>query len=206
MSIPPPADRRDSSRVPPGQTLTRKFPVLHFSHVPAFDAATYRFRVWGCVERPLDLGWAELTALPRTEDVSDFHCVTTWSRLDNRWGGIAMRTLLERVGPTPAARHVMVHCLDGYTTNVPLAALDDRDVLVAFEHDGQPLTAEHGGPVRLVVPKLYAWKSGKWLTGLEVMPRDKRGFWEERGYHNRALPWAEERYSWQEDAESTKDL
>lgn len=206
MSIPPSADRKDAGRVPPGQTLTRKFPVLHYSHVPTFDEATYRFRVWGKVEQPIELTWAELRAWPRVEDVSDFHCVTTWSRLDNRWGGVAMRSVLEHVRPTADARYVMLHCLDGYTTNVPLGAIDDTDVLVAFDHDGQPLTPEHGGPVRLVVPKLYAWKSGKWLTGLELMTDDKRGFWEDRGYHNRANPWTEERYSWQEDAESTRGL
>lgn len=206
MSIPPPGRGGDSGRVPPGQTLTRKFPVLHHSHVPAFDEAGYRFRVWGCVERPLELTWAELRALPRVEDVSDFHCVTTWSRLDNRWGGVPIRAVLDRARPTAEARHVLMHCLDGYTANVPLRVLDDRDVLIAFDHDGEPLSPEHGGPVRLVVPKLYAWKSGKWLAGLELLQRDRRGFWEERGYHNRALPWAEERYAWQEDAGSTEDL
>ena len=188
-------------RCPPGQTLTTKFPVLHYSHVPAFDENGYRLETKGRVLRPLALRWAEVLALPRVERTSDFHCVTAWSRLDNRWEGIALREVVDRTGVRSDARHALVHSLDGYTTNVPLASLLEDDVLLALRHDGRPLDAEHGGPIRLVVPKLYAWKSAKWVTGIEFLERDRRGFWEERGYHDRADPWREERYSSREDTE-----
>ncbi len=193
-----------TGRVPPGQYLTKKFPVLHYSHVPAFDAERYRLWTRGCVDRPLSLSWTEVLALPRIEDVSDFHCVTTWSRLDNRWEGISFRQVAERTGVRPEATHVLLHCLDEYTTNLPLRTLMDDDVLVALRHEGEALPAEHGGPIRLVVPKIYAWKSAKWLTGIEFLEADRRGFWEERGYHNRADPWRDERYSWQEQEEEGK--
>ena len=134
---------------------------------------------------------------------ADFHCVTTWSRLDNTWEGVLFRDLAAATGVKAEARHLMAHSADGYYTNIPLRWLADGDVLVAWAHDGKPLTPEHGGPVRLVVPKLYAWKSAKWLTGLEFMAHDRRGFWEERGYHNRGEPFAEERYSYQERGDET---
>jgi DMSO/TMAO reductase YedYZ molybdopterin-dependent catalytic subunit len=181
-------------RLPPEQTLIKKWTVLTAEAIPAFDPVTYRFRIWGAVEEPLDLGWEELRALPRTQLTADFHCVTAWSRFDNAWEGIAVRDLLARVRPKPEAKYVLAHSWSGYTTNMPLADLDDDDTLVAFQHDGEELSREHGGPVRLVVPKLYAYKSAKWLSGLEFLEKDKPGFWEVRGYHNHADPWKNERY------------
>jgi DMSO/TMAO reductase YedYZ molybdopterin-dependent catalytic subunit len=190
--------RSKDERTPPGQTLTTKWPVLHWSGVPHVTESDFRFKVFGEVERPLELTWAELRALPHVRVTADFHCVTTWSRLDNLWEGVSFRTLMELAGVRPSAKAAMIHGFDGYTTNVERAWLDDSDVLFAWSHDGQPLTPEHGGPLRLVVPKLYAWKSAKWVSGVEWMVENRRGFWEERGYHNRGEPFAEERYSYQE--------
>jgi DMSO/TMAO reductase YedYZ molybdopterin-dependent catalytic subunit len=187
-----------AERCPPGQTLTEKWPVLHYAGVPAIDLVAWRFRTSGLVERPLDLAWHAFRALPTVRTVTDFHCVTSWSRLDNHWEGVAARTVLERTGVRPSATHVLVHGLDGYATNLPLAALTDDDVLFAWEWEGRPLEPEHGAPLRLIVPKRYAWKSAKWVSAVELLPRDRRGFWEERGYHNRADPWREERFSYQE--------
>lgn len=187
-----------SERTPPGQTLTTKWPVLHYGEVPKVSLDRFVFKVHGLVEKPAEWSWQQFRALPTMDDTSDFHCVTTWSRLDNAWQGVSFKTIAGLVGPKPAATHVMVHGFDGYYTNVPLSWLMDDDVLFAWSHDGQPLTPEHGGPLRLVVPKLYAWKSAKWVSALEFMDRDRRGYWEERGYHNRGEPFAEERYSYQE--------
>lgn len=183
-------------RLPPGQYQTKKWPVLSYEATPRFDAETYRFRVWGAVENPMELTWDELQALPRTQLTADFHCVTTWSRYDNAWEGVHIREILRRARPKPECTHVMEHSYSSikYTTNVPLSALDDDDVLIAFKHDGEPIPADHGGPVRLILPKLYAYKSAKWLSGLEFMTEDRPGFWEERGYSNSANPWKEERY------------
>jgi DMSO/TMAO reductase YedYZ molybdopterin-dependent catalytic subunit len=192
------ARKSSTERTPPGQTLTTKWPVLHYAEVPQVTAASFRFKVSGLVERPVEWTWDELRALPCATVTSDFHCVTTWSRLDNAWQGVSFRTVAEAVGIQPAAKHCMVHSFDGYYTNVSLDWLRDDDVLFAWSHDGRPLEAIHGGPLRLVVPKLYAWKSAKWVSGLELMEHDRRGFWEERGYHNRGEPFAEERYSYQE--------
>jgi DMSO/TMAO reductase YedYZ molybdopterin-dependent catalytic subunit len=183
-----------SPRLPPGQTLTKKWPILTYEDTPTFDPKTYRFRVWGAVEEPLDLSWEELQALPHVQLTADFHCVTTWSRYDNAWEGVAIRELLARVKPKPEAQFVTAHSWTGYTTNMPLSDLDDDDTLVAFKHDGAEIEREHGGPVRLIVPKLYAYKSAKWLSGLEFMEKDRPGFWEVRGYHNHADPWTEERF------------
>jgi DMSO/TMAO reductase YedYZ molybdopterin-dependent catalytic subunit len=152
--------------------------------------------VWGAVERPMEFDWAAFTSLPKVTVKSDFHCVTTWSKFDNTWEGVSWRTLANQVGIK--GRFAMIHSSDAYYTNVAVEWLDSDDVLLAWSHDGQPLTPEHGGPLRLVVPKLYAWKSAKWVSGVELMERDRRGFWEERGYHNRGEPFAEERYSYQE--------
>ena len=192
------SDKSIAERTPPGQTLTVKWPVLHYSGVPMVKEEDFKFRIFGEVERPIELSWKELTSLPCVALTSDFHCVTTWSKLDNRWEGVRFTTLAERVGLKPSAKHVMAHAYDSYYTNIALKWLLDEDVLVAWSHDGKPLSAEHGGPLRLVVPKLYAWKSAKWINGLEMMAEDRRGFWEERGYHNRGEPFAEERYSYQE--------
>lgn len=190
-----------AERTPPGQTLTTKWPVLHYSDVPQVDEKSFRFKVFGLVDRPHEWTLDELKALPAIESTSDFHCVTTWSKLDNRWQGFSWKTLADAVGIQPEAKYVMVHGFDGYYTNVGLDWLADEDVLFAWSHDGKPLEPEHGGPLRLVVPKLYAWKSAKWVSGLDFMPSDRRGFWEERGYHKRGEPFAEERYSYQETQE-----
>lgn len=194
------AKARSTERLPPGQRVVKGWPVLHEGDVPAFDPATWRFRVWGEVEAPLELTWADVTALPRVETTQDWHCVTTWSKYDNRWGGVSVSEILGRVRPKPTATHVLVHCFDavGYTTNLPLADFARPENLFALTHDGAPLTPEHGGPMRLVVHHLYAWKSAKWVSGVQFLDHDVRGYWEERGYHNRADPWLEERYSYQE--------
>ncbi|HLY31915.1 MAG TPA: sulfite oxidase-like oxidoreductase, partial [Ktedonobacterales bacterium] len=170
-------------RLPPGQYLTKKWPVLSYEGTPRFNPATYRFKVWGAVEQPIELTWDELQALPQIEITTDIHCVTTWSRYDNVWRGIPAREILQRVKPTPEARFVVAHSFSeiGYTTNMPLADFDDDDVLIAFQHGGAPLEPDHGGPVRLVVPKLYFYKSAKWLSGLEFLTKDRPGFWEVRG-------------------------
>jgi DMSO/TMAO reductase YedYZ molybdopterin-dependent catalytic subunit len=187
-----------AARTPPGQHLTRGWPVLHSETIPSFDPATWRFRVDGAVERPTDWGWAEFRALPTVSLTSDFHCVTGWSKLDNAWEGVSFREIAERVRPLPAASHVLVEAPSGYTANLPLDALLEDDVLLAWAHDGQPLPPDHGGPLRLVVPKRYGWKSVKWAVRARFLDRDARGYWEERGYHNDADPWLEQRYSWQE--------
>lgn len=181
-------------RLPGGQYLTKKWPVLSYEPTPKFDPATYRFKVWGAVTDPFELTWDELQTLPRVQLTTDFHCVTTWSRYDNAWEGVHIREILKRANPLPEAKFVMAHSTTGYTTNMALGDLDDDDVIIAFTHDGEPLAPEHGGPVRLIVPKLYAYKSAKWLSGLEFLEKDRPGFWEVRGYHNHADPWKEERY------------
>jgi DMSO/TMAO reductase YedYZ molybdopterin-dependent catalytic subunit len=185
-------DGRD--RLPPGQYHTKKWPILTYEPTPKFDPGAYRFKVWGAVENPFELTWTELLDLPRVQLSTDFHCVTTWSRYDNTWEGVHIREILQRARPNPETRYVMAHSFSSYTTDLPLGALDDDDVLIALKHDGEELAAEHGGPVRLIVPKLYAYKSAKWLGGLEFMEQDRPGFWEIRGYSNSADPWKEERY------------
>ena len=181
-------------RLPPGQILTTKWPVLHFGSVPRVDLGRWRFRVWGAVACPFNLGWDDLLALPRAEVDCDIHCVTRWSRFDNRFGGVPVRDLLARAQPLGQARYVLVHAEEGFTTNLPLADLDRPENLLALSHGGEPLPAEHGGPVRLLVPHLYFWKSAKWVTGFEFLEEDEPGFWERGGYHMRGDPWQEERY------------
>jgi DMSO/TMAO reductase YedYZ molybdopterin-dependent catalytic subunit len=185
----------DEDRVPPGQRVTEKFPVLHYGGIPRFDRQTWDLRVFGLVEEPLSLTYDQFLELPTTRIVADIHCVTGWSKLDTVWEGVLFRELWGRVEGKPEARFVMVHCEQGFTTNVPLEVLLDDDVLLAYRYDDAPLTAEHGYPLRLVVPKRYFWKSAKWVRGLEFMAEDRLGFWEVRGYHNNADPWKEERYS-----------
>ncbi len=192
-------------RLPAGQTLTTKWPVLHYGEIPKVALPTFRLLVSGAVAKPVTWTWAELQALPQSRVRSDFHCVTTWSTYDNDWDGVLFRDVAAAVQPLPGARHVLMHSFDGYTTNVPLRTLMDDDVLLVWAWKGAPLTAEHGGPLRMVVPKLYAWKSAKWLSGIEFLTGDHRGFWEERGYHNRADPWLEERYSHQESGRESED-
>ena len=181
--------------LPPGQSLTLKWPVLHYGSVPAFDPKTWDFRIYGLVETPLRFTWEEFNALPKVSRTSDFHCVTRWSRFDNSWQGVAFRELLHRVKLKPGAAYVLVHAEQGFTANVPLADLDREEVLFATHHDGQPLTPEHGYPLRLIVPHLYAWKSVKWVRGLEFLDRDIPGFWEQNGYHMYGDPWREQRFS-----------
>ncbi len=197
MSGPPePIDVRpsDRPRLPPGQVATRKWPVLHYSHVPRVDLATWRLRVWGQVERPLEYDWEEFLALPHQDVLCDMHCVTQWSRYDNRFSGVPVRVVLERAGPLPGAKAVMVHAEPDYTTNLPLHDLDREGNLFATHFDGEPLTPEHGGPVRLLVPHLYLWKSAKWVRRLTLTPDDEPGFWEAAGYNNHGDPWREQRY------------
>jgi DMSO/TMAO reductase YedYZ molybdopterin-dependent catalytic subunit len=181
-------------RLPPGQIVTRKWPVLHYGIVPTVDLATWRFGVRGAVERPFEIGWDELQAMPRQETACDIHCVTRWSRYDNVFGGVAVQELLRRAVVRPEARYVLVHAEQGYTTNLPLDDLDRPENLLALTHDGEPLAAEHGGPVRLLVPHLYFWKSAKWVRGFELLEEDYPGFWEQNGYHMRGDPWTEERF------------
>jgi len=186
---------RAEGRLPPGQSLTIKWPVLHAGGVPRLDEAKWDFRIDGMVEEPLRLTWQEFRGLPQVEVTSDFHCVTRWSRLGNRWKGVLFTEVLKRVKLRAGAEHVLVLAEEGYTANVPLKDLERPDVLFAFEHDGEPLPAEHGGPLRLVVPQLYAWKSVKWVRGFTLLDHDELGFWERNGYHAYGDPWKEQRYS-----------
>ncbi|HZP90307.1 MAG TPA: sulfite oxidase-like oxidoreductase [Actinomycetota bacterium] len=185
-------------RIPPGQRLVKGWPVLHYGPIPRFDERDWRFEVFGLVERPISLTYAELKAMPTTDVVADMHCVTGWSTLDNTWTGVSFRTLAERAGVRPEARWVIAHCDLGYTSDLSLEAMMQDDVLVAWAHNGEELAPEHGFPLRLVVPQRYAWKSAKWLRGLELAQHNVRGFWEVRGYHVHADPWREERYAYQE--------
>ncbi len=187
-----------ANRIPPGQALTTKWPVLTYGLTPRFDPRTWTFRCFGLVEEEVAWTWEDFLKLPRTEVRCDIHCVTRWSRLDNRFEGVHIREIMKRVRLKPEARYVMLHADPDYTTNLPLGDLVDDDVLLALTHDGQPLTADHGGPLRLVVPKLYFWKSAKWLRAFEFLDVNPPGFWELNGYHMRADPWKEERYSDQE--------
>ena len=188
----------DSKRLPKGQTLTQKWPVLTYGDTPVVDVSTWTFRCFGMVEHPVSWTWQEFNSLPRVQVTSDIHCVTRWSRFDNRWEGVAISEILRRVGVRPEAVAVMVHAEEDYTTNLLLSDLNSDDALLAIKHDGKDLPAEHGGPCRLVVPKLYFWKSAKWVTGFEFIDVNAPGFWEVNGYHLRADPWKEERYSDQE--------
>ena len=186
--------RATRDRLPPGQIVTQKWPVLHYGTVPAVDTAQWRFQVRGAVERPFAIDWDELQALPRQETVCDIHCVTRWSRYDNVFGGVSVRSLLLRAGVRPEARFALVHAEHGFTTNLPLEDLDREANLLALTFGGEPLTPEHGGPIRLLVPHLYFWKSAKWVRGIELMEEDYPGFWEQNGYHMRGEPWAEQRH------------
>jgi DMSO/TMAO reductase YedYZ molybdopterin-dependent catalytic subunit len=184
----------DPARLPPGQYLTDKWPVLHAGSVPRTDLGTWDFRVFGEVESPLTLSWEALQALPSKEIQLDIHCVTRWSRFDARFRGVHWSELAEVVRPKPSGRYVVAHAEQGFTANVPLRALEDENALIAYEADGEPLTPDHGWPLRLVVPTKYFWKSAKWLRGIELTDHDQPGFWERYGYHNDADYWKEERY------------
>jgi len=181
-------------RLPPGQHEVNDFPVLDLGIQPSVVAKDWTLQVGGEVERPLTWSWGDFTAQPQVEFTSDIHCVTTWSRYDNLWKGVSARHLLAQVRPRAAAAFVLFRSYDGYTTNVPLEHFADDDVLLAHSWQGEPLAPEHGGPVRVVIPKLYFWKSAKWLRAITFMAKDSPGYWELRGYHDVGDPWNEERY------------
>jgi len=184
-------DTRRAARLPPGQTRTRKWPVLDAHGTPRVDLEAWEFEAGGLVERPSKWSLDTFLQLPAVRVYADFHCVTRWSRLDNVWGGVSTRTLAELVGVRPEAKFVAVSAHDyGWTTNLPVEYFLAEDSLFAWTHDGRPIPEEHGGPVRLIVPQLYAWKSAKWVKGVEFLAEDRAGFWEEGGYHMRGVPWA----------------
>lgn len=189
-----------AARTPPGQTLTKKWPVLHYGSVPKLDPATWELRVWGLCEQPYTLNWEEFSLLPQIDVTCDIHCVTHWSRLDNVFTGVLTRTLIDLARPAPEAKFVMQHAASApgndWTTNVPLDEFTEDDCLLTYLHDGEPLLPEHGFPVRAVVPRLYFWKGAKWITGLELRANDAPGFWEVNGYHMHGDPWREERFGW----------
>jgi DMSO/TMAO reductase YedYZ molybdopterin-dependent catalytic subunit len=185
----------DPARLPPGQYLTEKWPVLHAGSVPKVDLATWDLKIAGEVERPLTLTWEQLHELPSREITVDIHCVTRWSRFDTTFKGVHWSELAKLVAPNAGARFVIAHAEQGFSSNVPLAAIEDEEALIAYEADGEPLTPDHGWPIRLVVPSRYFWKSAKWLRGLELLDHDEPGFWERYGYHNDADYRKEERYS-----------
>jgi DMSO/TMAO reductase YedYZ molybdopterin-dependent catalytic subunit len=184
-----------SGRLPPGQRLTEGWPVLQYGSVPKVDLSSWTFRCIGLVEEELSLSWEEFMNLPQTTVHCDIHCVTHWSKLDNDFTGVAVAEILSRTKPKPEAQFVMVHALGDYTTNLSLQDISGPDCLLAHSHNGEPLTPQHGWPVRLLVPKLYLWKSAKWLRGFEFIGKDRPGFWETYGYHMHGDPWKEERYS-----------
>ncbi len=186
--------KREGRPAPPGQYVTAKFPVLSYKDTPKIDMATWRFRAFGLVEHEASFTWEQFMDMPQVALTRDFHCVTQWSRLDNLWKGVPFREVMQRIQPKPEAKFVMVHCYGGYTTNLPLEVLLSEDVLFAHRHDGKPLEPDHGGPMRLVVPSRYGWKSAKWVNGLEFMAQDEPGFWERMGYNMNADPWKEERF------------
>lgn len=188
----PGADLQD--RVPPGQHLAKGFPVLTYGETPQVTPAEWQLRVWGLVT-PRTLTWEDLMALPQSDFTADFHCVTTWSKLDVQWRGVKVTDLMQGLEIDPKAAHIMEHCYGGYTTNIALDDFLREENFLAHTLFGEPLPPDHGGPVRLVVPHLYAWKSAKWLNGLEFLEQEELGFWERNGYHRRGEPWAEERYS-----------
>src|SRR5262249_39048356 len=188
-------ERAVAERLPPGQYLTEKWPVLHAGSVPKIDLATWTLEVSGEVERPLTLTWEQLLELPSREITVDIHCVTRWSRFDTRFKGVHWSELAKLAAPTPSARFAVAHAEQGYTANVPSSALGEETSLIAYQADGEPLTPDHGGPVRLVIASRYFWKSAKWLRGIELLDRDEPGFWERYGYNNDADYWKEERYS-----------
>jgi DMSO/TMAO reductase YedYZ molybdopterin-dependent catalytic subunit len=184
----------ERARLPPGQRLVKDWPVLDLGVTPRADLDKWRLQVDGLVENPVILRWADFNALPQVRLGSDIHCVTGWSRYDNRWDGVSAADILALVRPQPAARHVVFHSRDGYTTNVRLDRFAGQDVLIAHSWDGRPLPPEHGGPARVVMPRWYFWKSAKWVRRIELIAEDRPGYWEVRGYHNEGDPWREERY------------
>jgi len=188
-----PANRHGMPQVPPGQNVLATWPVLDIGEQPVVSPERWELRVEGEVDEPLRLRWDDLLGLPQVEQTSDFHCVTGFSRLDMTWRGVAFETIAALVRPTPAATHAMFYSYDGYSTNLPLEEALKPDVLLAHHADGEPLSQEHGGPVRVVTPQLWAWKGAKWVRRVEFMPHDRRGYWEIRGYSNTAWPWRDDR-------------
>ncbi len=186
---------QDASRVPPGQVLTEKFPVLTYGPTPSVRPEQMRLTIEGLVEEPLTLSWADLMALPQSNLTADFHCVTRWSKLDVRWSGIRVPDLMQRVRLKPGVRAVLIHCYGGYTTNLTMDDFLLEQNILAHKLFGEPIPRDHGGPLRLVVPHLYAWKSAKWVRGLTFLNSEELGFWEVNGYHRRGDPWKEERFS-----------
>lgn len=191
-------DTQREKRIPPGQHESKNWPVLHAGSVTRINPSNWKLKIGGLVQKERELDYTEFMALPKVKVFSDIHCVTTWSKLNNLWEGVSTSAIKELVEILPEARYVMVHAHKNFTTNLSLDDFFSPDVLLATHHNGNALNSKHGGPVRLVVPRLYFWKSAKWVTGLEFMAEDKRGFWESAGYHNHGDPWKEERYSWQE--------
>jgi DMSO/TMAO reductase YedYZ molybdopterin-dependent catalytic subunit len=185
----------DPERLPPGQYMTKKWPVLHAGQVPKVDLAAWSFRVFGEVEEEVELTWGQFDELPRSGSTQDIHCVTRWSRFDVPFEGVRWSELARLTRPRETARFAIAHAEHGFTANVPLEALDSDDALLATHADGEPLTPDHGWPLRLVVPGRYFWKSAKWLRAIELTAEDRLGFWERYGYHNDADPWKEERYA-----------
>jgi DMSO/TMAO reductase YedYZ molybdopterin-dependent catalytic subunit len=181
-------------RLPPGQSLTQKWPVLHVGSIPQFDPATWDFYIWGLVKESKRFSWQEFSALPTVTQTSDMHCVTRWSKFDSTFEGVPVAEVMQHVELRPEAHYVLVHADPGYSTNIALEDFLDDDVMFPLKYEGQPLTPDHGYPVRLLVPKLYLWKSAKWVRGLEFLAEDKPGFWENYGYHNHGDPWQEERF------------
>lgn len=190
-------DTGRSQRIPPGQVETKKWPVLHYGEVPRVNLQEWDFRIMGLVEQEWRCDWEGFRALPWIDVRCDIHCVTRWSRLNNVFSGPSTRTVLEKARVDARAKYVLVHCEQGFTTNLPLAEFLGDDCLFALEHDGKPLDPDHGYPVRLVVPRLYFWKSAKWVRGIQLMEADAAGFWEQNGYHMHGDPWTEERHAWE---------
>ena len=188
-------NRHGMPKVPPGQHVTKSWPVLDLGVKPNITPSTWKLTIDGAVEEPVTLDWATFMALPQTEDVSDFHCVTTWSLMDSKWKGVQASTVLALVRPLESAQYAMIHAFDEYTTNVALYELLKDDVLLVHTWNDQPLPRDHGGPVRLITPQLYAWKGAKWISRIELLKQNKLGFWEDRGYSDTAHPWRDDRYS-----------
>jgi DMSO/TMAO reductase YedYZ molybdopterin-dependent catalytic subunit len=187
--------RPERERLPPGQHLVKDWPVLDLGRQPDVDTEDWKLKVYGAVENPFTWDWAAFRAQPQSHFVSDIHCVTTWSRYDNRWDGVSTRDLIALARPLPDAKFIVLHAFDGYTTNLTLDDFAAEDALLAHSWEGKPLTLHHGGPVRLVVPHLYFWKSAKWMAKIQFLTENRPGFWEQNGYHDRGDPWGEERYS-----------
>jgi DMSO/TMAO reductase YedYZ molybdopterin-dependent catalytic subunit len=186
----------EQERVPPGQYLANNFPIMTYGQTPDVTRKEWKLKIWGLVPQPLTFTWEDVMKLPQQEFTADFHCVTRWSKLDVTWQGFKIVDLMKLVGDLdPSAVHVMEHCYGGYTTNLPLEDFLREENFFAYELNGEPLPKEHGGPMRTMVPHLYAWKSAKWISGIEFIDREQSGFWEQNGYHKRGEPWTEERYS-----------